>query len=390
MMSKQYYTFFLIIPPGLENLGKKELFQKTPALSGSHLTLIDQQVGGITIETTLEVGFLLNIILKIPTRILLRLEHFKCRDFPRLFKKISKFKWSQYLNQPVCEIHASTQTSRLLNTKRIEQTVLEGIKQFFKANTPTKKMLEKKIQQPPQIFLRVVDDLVTLSIDTTGDRLNIRNYRTHIGFAPIRENIAAALVYALNLPPHTHMVDPMCGSGTFLFEAATFFAPSSTREFAFSLFNLDIPSPSLLLTTNHLEDSVLSYTGLDINERAIETAKHNLKNLKPTLPFQFQIQDLFTKSCLKKEGLISIITNPPYGKRIAIKENLTSYYQKILDAIYKNYRPLVCGIIIPKSVNYKNLNLRNYLISEVISFQNGGIKVNFLILHKNQTSISNT
>ena len=390
MMSKQYYTFFLIIPPGLENLGKMELLQKTSALSDCNLTLIDQQIGGITIETTLEVGFLLNKILKIPTRILLRLEHFKCRDFPRLYKKISKFKWSQYLNQPACEIHASTQTSRLLNTKRIEQTVLEGIEQFFKANTPTKKMLDKKFNQPPQIFLRVVDDLVTLSIDTTGDRLNIRNYRTHIGFAPIRENIAAALVYALNLPPHTHLIDPMCGSGTLLFESATFFTPNSTREFAFELFNLDMTLPTLLSTANDLKDTVLTYTGLDINEHAIETAKHNLKNLKSPRPFQFLRQDLFMEGCLKKADLISVITNPPYGKRITIKENLTSYYQKILDAIFKNYRPIVFGIIIPKSVNYKNLKLRNYLINEVISFQNGGIKVNFLVLHKNQTSISNT
>ena len=390
MMSKQYYTFFLIIPPGLENLGKKELLQKTSALSNSYINVINLPRGGITIETTLEVGFLLNLILKIPTRILLRLDNFKCRDFPRLFKKISKFKWSLYLNQPTCKIHAASQTSRLLNTKKIEQTVMEGIEQFFKANTPTKKMLEKKIHQPPQIFIRVVDDEVTLSIDTTGERLNIRTYRTNIGFAPIRENIAAALVYALNLPPHTHLVDPMCGSGTFLFEAATFFVLSNSREFAFDFFNLDKLTPDLLLTTNNLENTILSYTGLDINEHAIECARNNLKNLCPLPLMQFYPQDLFIKKPFEVKGPICVITNPPYGKRIAIKENLTSYYQKISDAILKNYRPKVLGIIIPKSVNYKNLNFRSYLVSDVINFQNGGIKVNFLVLHKDQAPISDS
>ncbi|OFZ27463.1 MAG: hypothetical protein A2417_09350 [Bdellovibrionales bacterium RIFOXYC1_FULL_37_79] len=381
-MSKQYYTFFLIIPPGLEDLAKLELLEKTAALPETFIKEIRLEKGGISIETTLSVGFSLNLTLKIPTRILLRLDEFKCRDFPRLFKKISRFKWATYLNQPLYKIHVSSQTSRLLNTKKIEQTVTLGILQYFKANTPTKKMLLKKIDKPPQIFLRVVNDLVTLSIDTTGTRLNIRNYRTNIGFAPIRENIAAALVLALGSLKNTHLVDPMCGSGTFLLEAAGFYLPS-TRNFAFTLFNLPPESDLLLpIPGEHAHTSFLSYTGLDINDRAIETSQNNFKNLKQTAPIHFFTHDLFLKRTYKLYGNLAVITNPPYGKRIIIKENLIQYYQKIMDAIYHNYTPQVVGIVIPQNINYKKINFKNYLIKEIITFSNGGIKVNFLVLHK--------
>jgi len=216
------YKFFLIIPPGFESLAKDELQEKWsihfPTIA---LPTMDLTAGGISLETELPIGASLNLILKIPTRILLRLETFKCRDFPKLFNKVIKLNWNSYLLGKLPEINSTSKSSRIFDSRKIEKCFHDGIKEFYKRQPPKKKNLEK---EGPlfSLFVRFEDDECTISIDTSGDPLFKRGVKTLTSKAPIRENLAAGLLYFLKKESSIEtLIDPMCGSGTFLFESQT-------------------------------------------------------------------------------------------------------------------------------------------------------------------------
>ncbi len=118
--------FFIIVPPGFELTAKKELEEKAqlffPQHDFSFLQKVTPIVGGFEIHLPMTVGLSLNKILKIPTRILLRVESFKCRDFPKLFNKLKKLEWRQYLIGQIPAVDVTCHKSRLINTNRIKET----------------------------------------------------------------------------------------------------------------------------------------------------------------------------------------------------------------------------------------------------------------------------
>lgn len=360
------YKFFLIVPPGFESLAKDELQEKWsihfPTIT---LPTMDLTAGGISLETELPIGASLNLILKIPTRILLRLETFKCRDFPKLFNKVIKLNWNSYLLGKLPEINSTSKSSRIFDSRKIEKCFHDGIKEFYKRQPPKKKSLEK---EGPlfSLFVRFEDDECTISIDTSGDPLFKRGVKTLTSKAPIRENLAAGLLYFLKKESSIEtLIDPMCGSGTFLFESKTFYELNNKRKFDFAFFPLfeKLKLPELNNSGGHLFKDNL---GFDIDEKIIDTAKKNLQGLNVS----FAKRDLFSKE-ISKESPNIVIVNPPYGIRIDIKEDLGPYFKKVIQKIKETYSPKLLGIIIPSDVQFK--------LGKKLAFKNGGIKVNFWV-----------
>ena len=182
--------------------------------------------GGIEIECLLHIGLSLNYILRTPTRILLRIGEFKCRDASKLYQKISKFNWAPWLIGQTPEVEISTSNSRLFDSRKIEKSIQDGVLQFYRHKPVKKKYLDHysntELKNLPKIYYRSVDDIVTISLDTTGERLHKRGEKTLTGLAPIRENLAALLLLELQSylkKSDYRLIDPMCGSGTFLIEA---------------------------------------------------------------------------------------------------------------------------------------------------------------------------
>jgi putative N6-adenine-specific DNA methylase len=355
--------FFLTCPIGFESLLEDELCLKWDELFPEIECIVKDIVpGGILISCPIEHGLFLNYVLKIPSKILLRIKEQKCRDLPKLFKIISKIDWKKYVNQEHFTVSVTSKKSRLIHTKRIENTVLDGIKKYFHANAISEKTKEKFQNIPKEkLFIRINEDLMTVSLDTSGELLHIRSNITFRGHASIRENIAAALLFKLISMPNKpfSILDPMCGTGTLLREANTFFELNN-RDFLFNNWKIEIPKEWLELNFKSKWTINKSF-GNDIDPEIIE------QNQKRNEPIEYLVGDCFKQNT---DHVDFIVLNPPYGKRVKISENRFHYFKKLYD--YLSKAKAVKGMIIPCPFD-------DHLKGEKIYFNQNGIKVCFLI-----------
>lgn len=343
-------NYFLIIPPGLEQIALEELTSKTD-LTGVI------QAGGIELQGDHQAILNLNATLKIPSRILWRISHFRCRDFPKLFNKTQKIEWNRALTSLNLKVQSSSTNSRLFDSRKIEKSLLQGIAAYHKKNTPPKRILENSKEQ--RVYLRFVDDNVTISVDTSGEHLHLRGYRTFIGDAPLRENLAAACAFAFkkHLSSSHTIIDPMCGSGSLLSELRMIDSPSPRDDFHY---------PVIKHASNYLSNTMI---GLDIDSKTVAAAKENSKQSNTDI--DFKVEDLFEEK--KWEGSpTALLSNLPYG--IRIKSKYTS--EEICKQMINKFQPDILGVIIPRS---EKLNLKNYDLKSSLDFSNGGIDVSFHI-----------
>jgi putative N6-adenine-specific DNA methylase len=387
-MNLQESHFYLVVPPGLEKLAYGEFKLKWSEINPeSPIPDLILRPGGLEFKTDLSLGCSLNYYLKIPTRNLLVIDEFKCRDFPKLFKKISKMSWRDYLIGQFPDIKISSKKSKLFDSRRIIETTLDGIKKYYKGQPPKEKDQEKINDLPPTVlFIRFNEDLCTISIDTGGEPLFKRSYRPFIEKAPLRENLASALVFQLKnfLAEENplHLIDPMCGSGTFLIEAGQFWHPNTSRDYSFNYFpclkKSNSPKPHSLKGTWYSE-----FHGFDKERKAIETCHKNNKILDQEI--LFGEKDLFENIenlTIKNPDNSVIICNPPYGERIKTEEDPIQFLNKALIKMTEAYNPLLLGILFLREKCLKIKAPKNYKIVNSIDFQNGGIDVSFLTIKK--------
>lgn len=380
--------FFIIYPMDLEDLGLIELEEKFIQHFDNHsFRLVKKIPGGLEIECSLLIGFQLNSILRTATRILLRLTEFKCKDAPKLFLKISKFNWAPWLLGQIPEIESNAINSRLFDSRKIEKAIKDGIQKFYRHKPVKKKYLDHMISAKekdfPKIYYRAVDDLCTLSLDITGERLHKRGEKILTGLAPIRENLATLLLLELKLhlkEKNISLIDPMCGSATFLIEAYNYNLIVDTRDFAYQHIPLVLDNKLILkkINSSPCENIFKEFLGLEINPEIVNLAKKNCEGLK----IEIHQGDLFKQSSTSTKNS-AIIVNPPYGIRIGEQGSpddsvSLDYYLKLISAIKEKFNPVLLGIIIPKDFKLKNNS--NFKILSHRPFKNGGIEVVFYIL----------
>ena len=357
--------FYLICPIGFEQLLQTELEYKYPRVFGDFdsLKIISKQAGGIEIECPLNNGLLLNNILKLPTRILLRIKKQKCRDLPKLYNIMKKINWKEYLRQDNVEFKITAKKSRIIHTDRMEKSAIDGVAFFFAANKVSKK---NKLDNPaPQaIHLRLFEDELEISLDTSGELLHKRGQSSFRGHASIRENYSSALLLeliGLNNISKTDLIDPMCGTGTNLSEAKNFFN-FNDRSFAYNNWSLtELPKMTPL-------ENIWNFDNLIGNE-----LDKNVADQASTEEIKIQQGDLFD---FKIDTTNMLIVNPPYGKRIQIKGDKIKYFINIIKHIKQDIQPKQFGIIIP----------RDYASSiksdKRLTFNQNGIKVEYLIFNQ--------
>ncbi len=373
---------FIIVPPGMEELAKHELevkFKKEVPISCC-------TKGGITINSNLIEIRLMNLYLKIPTRILIRVDEFKCKDLPKLYNKIRKIDWGLWFAGNIPKIKSSSSKSRVFDSRKIENSIIDGIKRRYVERPPKKKIVisgEEHNKAPIFLFVRFENDLCTLSIDSSGDRLSLRGSKYATTIATIRENLAAGLIYSISRQLKNFnmtLIDPMCGSGTFLFEAQNFYKQSSGRTFSIDHIIKQLHLENL---TEHEEDNPIfsAYQGFDIDQTAINAAKTNAASYK-TSEIKFDIADLFEDSNLEEKNCC-VVVNPPYGLRIKIDSKPSIYFNRIIETIQKKYQPIFFGIIIPKNIGIASLPAaKKFQLIEKIDFKNSNIPVTWYLFQK--------
>jgi putative N6-adenine-specific DNA methylase len=391
--------FYLIVTPGLEDLTAAEVRDWAPDLPQT------LSRGGVTLHASLERGLALNAVLKTPSRILVRLADFGCRDFPKLHKKMAGFPWGSWVrDQMPLEFSASSRTSRLKVKKRIESTCLDGRKSYLKKNAPatnpaTNPMMTSEAGEPATVFVRFEDDVCTVSLDTSGELLHKRGYRPLSSEAPLRETTAAALVRFLETCGEemrtdrqerlsVELVDPMMGAGTFLMEAALMRRPVHSRSFAFERLQPWVQSgtEAVRMFGAASAEPYVSFRGYEENPKTLEAARENMKTVQQLLGSQRPVSlhlaagDFFDSEKLPAHPARWLIANPPYGERIRIKGKLSDFYEQFFQKSEELLQPEKALFLLPEKVRPQRLmRPSGWRILGEKRFLNGGIPVVALV-----------
>ena len=368
------HLFFAIVQPGFEEIAKNELEELG---INSFEPFIE---GGVEFNSKLNDCYNVNICSRTINRILIRLTKFKAENFTKLKRRMSEFPWELYFKENV-QVNFSTYSkrSRLYHTDGIEEECIQGIKdRLSEYNIQTIENSEN-IQT---VHIRIVDDICTVSLDTTGDLLYKRGNKTLTSTAPIRETLAALILKAANVKKYETIIDPMCGSGTFSLEANDILKnnfPNIKRNFPFKNWPSFKDNNYQYLVKNikdKTENPLFHIFASDINQKAIEIAEGNFKNIK-TNNLVLSQKDFFNNATAYKSNnkKTLIVLNPPYGKRI---DNVTAQkiFRNIGNTIRTHYEKCGYAIITTSIENEKVLSLP---YDKKIVFKNGGIKVAVII-----------
>lgn len=353
--------FFLVTPINFEVWAKKEIEEKFPQLD------TNLEKGGVTVNCLLDEGFLLNHYLKIPTKILLRIGTFKAKDFPKFYQEILKLPFRQFLRDKIPEIEVSVSKCRLIHSKRLEEVTIDALKKFNEMYPP-KKAPTDAVNEEASLLIRGFDDQFTISINTSGTSLYKRGNKEFTGLAPLRENFAAGLLYLSKnvINEDIGIYDIFTGSGTFLSESIHFYA-STDRNFSYQNFPC---ARKLKISKNSKLQTLFSmHEGIDQNPKNIEQTQKLLEG-----KLIIEKNDVFQVKDFKNSFIIG---NPPYGKRIPLKNPL-KFYQGLINYLLESNGKYI-GLIIPDEF-IKYLDIKKPIYT--LPFNNGGIKVSYVILKK--------
>jgi len=331
---------FAVVVPGLEGLVADELNE----LSAHDVV---QEPGGVGFHASMDTLFRINLRSRCATRIVVRLATFKALTFPELYNKARKIAWQKYIGNGVAvEVKASCHRSKLLHSGRAQQAVLDGV---AASDGMGSHRAGDAIQQ---IMLRIDDDICTISIDASGERLDRRGYRKHAGFAPLRETIAAALLRWMEYKPEQPLLSPMCGSGTFAVEAALIAgkrAAGSGHDFPF----LRWPSLKQKRWQRVLEkteamriEATPTIHASDIDAGVLAQAGKNARQAGVEKMIDFKLLDV--RKLAAPEGATGpglLVCNPPYGDRV--KGDVRALYRSLGQLFAESFAGWSMVVIVP-------------------------------------------
>lgn len=329
-------TFELLVPChfGLESVLKKEIYDL-----GYEISKVED--GRITFLGDEEAICRANIFLRTAERVLIQVGRFRATTFEELFQGIKAIPWEEYIPEDgkFWVKKASSINSKLFSPSDIQSIAKKAMVERMKMKYKKEWFAEDGAHYPVRIFL--LKDEVTVAIDTSGDSLHKRGYRTMTSKAPLTETLAAALILLTPWRPDRILVDPFCGSGTFPIEAAMIaanIAPGMNREFTAESWTNLIERKLWYECVQEAEDMIdtsvtVDIQGYDIDGDVIKAARENAKRAGVDHMIHFQQREVAALRHPKKYGFI--ITNPPYGERLEEKADLPELYSQI-GAAYQN------------------------------------------------------
>ena len=323
-------TYELIAPChfGLEAVLKKEILDL-----GYEISLVED--GRVTFIGDDEAVCRANIFLRTAERVLLKVGCFKAETFEELFQGTRAIPWEEYIPEDgkFWVAKASSIKSKLFSPSDIQSIMKKAMVERLKKHYGVTWFPENGASYPLRVFL--YKDMVTVGIDTSGDSLHKRGYRTLTSKAPITETLAAALIMLTPWNRDRILVDPFCGSGSFPIEAAMLaanMAPGMNRSFLSEEWRNLIKRKcwyEAMDEANELVDTDIKVDiqGYDIDGDIVKAARSNAESAGVADMIHFQQRPVSALSHPKKYGFI--LTNPPYGERIEDKSNLPALYREI-------------------------------------------------------------
>ena len=338
-------NLFVTCSPGLENILAAELNQL--GFSDTKNSYCGVYVNNASITSVYHI----NYCSRIAGRVLWPLIEFKCFNKDDLYKNIKRFDWSVFFNnQQTLAIDANINHHNLKNSLFAAQVMKDAICDSLKESKGFRPFIDLK-NPDIQLNLFIYDNKAVVSFDTSGAPLYKRGYKTYTGQAPIQESLAASLLKIANYQGDEVFIDPCCGSGTILIEAAMMASDTPAGYFrkSWGFFNHpDFNEQEWLKIKQHLDSKkkILNKNLFWGIEREPEIGGFCLMNIKNT-GFS-DVINISNESFINHTAKASynfLLTNPPHGKRIADELSLVPIYRALGDFMKQKMALVAKGFI---------------------------------------------
>ena len=347
MVAKTFYGFEEILSKELLKLGAQNI-----------------EKGSRSVSFYGDKGFMYkaNLSLRTAIKILKPIKSFKFKDQDDFYNKIYKVDWEKYLDKDGSFLVSSIVFhSNLFNhskyvSLKVKDAVVDRFRDLFKCRPNI-----DLIQPDLKINIHVNKNICNVSLDSSGESLHKRGYKAFGTIAPINEVLAAGIILMSDWKADSDFLDPMCGGGTILIEAAMIacnIAPNLNRkEFAFEKWKdwdeelFELIEKSVIKKAVKFHHKIYGY---DISGLAIKKAKENIKNAELEINIIVEKRDFFTTK-KKNENNLHVLFNPPYNKRISY--DIKDMYTNIGNTLKNNYSDSNVWLITSNIEAIKNIEL---------------------------------
>jgi len=364
------YSIFVVVQPGLEEIAEKEI----NALGYEDLARIK---GGFFLKGHLSTVMKLNFACRCISRVLIEIAEFEARSFSQLEKQFNQVGWQDFLtDQNVC-IHVSSYQSELYHEKAIEERLINSLADVLTKPVTVVGSPDENNTQLIAVYAK--HDKFVVRMDTSGAHLHKRGYGIMKEEAPLRETLACAMLYVTGWNEFFfNLCDPMCGSGTIAIEAALMAKRLPWTEFrTFALQKWNIFKQEIFdkvrteLMKNAMGSDLISISAGDMDGKTIASAKINARKAQSEASINFNLARLSEKSIDRN---FTVITNPPWGKRMGMDSIQTIWNE--LNYVAKRGQNVY--FILPETQKREF----EYTYQTLLRFDAGGINVKFIKLEE--------
>lgn len=354
---------FLVCPPGLEAVLAAEA-----ADHGFSTGRIEP--GGVTLKGGWAQAQRANLVLRGAARVLVRVAQFRTPHLAQLDKRSRRVEWGELLRADIpVKVEATCRGSRIYHAGAAEERVARAITETIGAPIRDDAAL--------RVLVRIHKDVCTISVDTSGEPLHRRGFKEAVAKAPMRETLAALFLRACDYTPGEPVLDPMCGSGTFVIEAAEMAAglnPGRERAFAFEhLAGFDAEAWAAMKSAVEPAPGPSGvHLGSDRDEGAIRMAVQNAVRAGVSGCCRFDA--IAVKDLQRPEGEAGlVIVNPPYGDRIGNRGALVGVHRSLGQVLRERFTGWRVGLITSEAALAKVTGLPFHPPGPFVD--HGGIKV---------------
>lgn len=369
-MQEQGNTFRMIAKTftGLE----KVLAEEISELGGKSVKVLQRAV---EFYGTQEILYKANYLCRSALRIIKPIAEFDAPDENTLYNEVKKIRWEDYMdNRSTFSIDGTTSYSNISHSKYLALKSKDALVDKFREETGERPSVDK-FDAKIRINVRVFKDMCTVSLDSSGESLHKRGYRTATGPAPLNEVLAAGMILLTGWKGESNFIDPMCGSGTLPIEAALLaknIPPGSFgRSYSFQNWR-DYDEQLWDKIREEAEEAIVplkhKIVGSDRSGRILQVTKSNIEQAGLKNAIQTQVD--FIDDMTPPEGEGIMVTNPPYGERIKL-DDINQLYKSMGDNLKNHFNGYSAWIISSHMDAIKFIGLRP---SSRIHLNNGQLK----------------
>lgn len=372
--TEKQLRIFAISAPGVEAILAREL-------AGLGFGKGESIVGGVSFAGSAADLMRVNLWSRVASRVVIRVDEFHASSFHELERRAKKIEWARFVSAgQAVRFRVTCRKSRLYHSDAVAERLGKAVVAAVGAKVESDG--DEATDSSAQLFIvRIADDECAISADASGELLHRRGYRQAVAKAPLRETLAAAMLYASEWDMVAPLVDPMCGSGTIAIEGAMMarrIAPGVWRSFAFEQWPGHDSEAWKLMVDGARSGARLSagvpILASDRDAGAIAAARENAARAGVEGDVDFAERAVSAVEFPETPGWI--VSNPPYGMRVGESVPLRNLYAQLGKIVRDHARGYRLGLLSADRSLEAQLRLK---LRDVFKTTNGGIPVRFVV-----------